>query len=123
MTFVHRKSKGPEVEAAPFVVYAPYFTHSVSKKGRDCRACHGTDVSKKIKNGKIFQVTSYQGGKLNSVDAVIPVVPSLLKWEYLDKKDGKWEPIIVTGDVRFQMACYGTALTQEQLKKLATPQE
>jgi len=49
------------------------------------------------------------------------VVPDLLRWEYLDKVNGKWVVIPVEGEVKSQMACYGSQLTEKQLKKLANP--
>lgn len=122
MTFVHRKSKEVDAKAEPFVVYAPYFTHSVSKKGRDCNSCHGTDATKKMNKGKKLRMSVFKAGQLDSFKGVVPIIPDLLRWEYLDKKDGKWTVMPVKEEVKSQMACYGTALTKEQLKKLTIPQ-
>ena len=122
MTFVHKDMKDAKAKGEPFVVYAPYFTHSVSNKGRDCSSCHGTDASEKMSRGKQQRMSTYKDGQLDSFDGVVPVVPDLLKWEYLDKMDGKWTILPVEGKVKSQMAGYGTEITKEQLKKLAKPQ-
>jgi hypothetical protein len=122
MTFVHKKMDKPNAKGEPFVVYAPYFTHSVSKKGRDCYSCHGTEAVKSMNNGSPLRMSTYKDGQLDSFKGVVPVIPGLLKWEYLDKKDGQWIVLPVDEEVKYQMACYGTALTKKQLKKLAAPQ-
>lgn len=123
MTFVHRKKNNDNAKGEPFVVYAPYFTHSVSRKGRNCQSCHGTDASKTLSKGDALRMSTYRGGELKCLDGVVPVVPNLLKWEYLDKRDGKWVVLPTEEEVKHQMACYGTALNREQLKKLAVPQQ
>ena len=122
MTFVHKKMDKPNASGEPFVVYAPYFTHSGSKKGRDCDSCHGTEAVKHMYTGSRLQMSIYNNGKLECFDGVAPVVPHLLKWEYLDKKDGKWVVMPVNEEVKHQMACYGTGITKDQLRKLAEPQ-
>lgn len=121
MTFVHKNVKNANSAAEPFVVYAPYFTHSISKKGRDCGSCHGTKAAKKIRKGKEVRMSSFKDGKLESSTGVVPVVPDLLRWEYLDKVNGNWAALSVEGEVKSQMVGYGTPLTQKQLKKLAKP--
>ena len=121
MTFVHRDKKSPT--AVPFDVYAPYFTHSVSAEGRHCKDCHGTEEAKKLAAGQKVQMTSFKDGKLQSIKATVPVVPELLSWEYLDKKDGKWEVLSVEGKVQHQMVGYGTPFTEKQLKRLAKPRK
>ncbi len=123
MTFVHKKMDKANAKGEPFVVYAPYFTHSVSEKGRDCDSCHGTEAVKTMNNGTQMRMSTYKDGKLTCVNGVVPVVPNLLKWEYLDKKDGEWVVMPVKGEVKSQMACYGTMITKEQLKKLAKPRD
>jgi len=121
MTFVHKKVKEAGAIAEPFVVYAPYFTHSISKKGRDCDCCHGTDAAKRINQGEKQPMSTFKDEKLEFSKGVVPVVPDLLRWEYLDKVNGKWVVIPVEGEVKSQMACYGSQLTEKQLKKLANP--
>ncbi len=120
MTFVH-KEQNKKAKPEPFVAYAPYFTHSVSKKGRDCDSCHGTKAVKRIERGKKLRMSTFENGKLECRKGVVPVVPDLLRWEYLDKVDGKWTVMPVKGKVKHQMACYGKALSKKQIKKLAKP--
>ena len=39
-------------QGKPFVVYGPYFTHSVVKKGRSCEDCHKNEAVEKMKKGE-----------------------------------------------------------------------
>ena len=75
-----------------------------------------------MSQGKQQRMSTYRDGQLDSFNGVVPVIPNLLRWEYLDKTDGKWTVMSVEGKVKYQMACYGTEITKEQLKKLAEPQ-
>lgn len=122
MTFVHKEMAKSDAKGEPFVVYAPYFTHSVSKKGRDCDSCHGTEPVKRMNGGNSLRMSTYKEDVLKCLNGVVPVIPNLLRWEYLDKKDGKWCVLPVDEEVKYQMACFGTELTKEQLKKMAAPQ-
>ena len=123
MTFVHRDPKDNNAKAEPFVMYSPYFTHSVSKEGRNCDDCHGINTVKQIQKGQKVKVNTYKNGKFESLKGIVPTVPGSLVWEFLDKVSGKWRVLPVTDPVKHQMACYGIALSKEQLEKLAKPQK
>ena len=78
---------------------------------------------KQIQKGQKLRVTTYRNGTFDSMKGIIPAVPGSLEWEYLDKISGKWCVLTVKDAVKYQMACYGTALSKEQLEKLAKPQQ
>lgn len=105
-------------ENEPFIIYTPYFTHSVMKKGRQCGDCHGSEAVKKIAAGEAFQPAHFNDGQLSFYQGVIPTVPELLDWVWMEKVDGQWRTFEPEHDVLIQMGLYGTAITQEQLKKL-----
>ena len=102
----------------PFIMYTPYFTHSVTSKGRKCADCHGSKAVVDIANGKRFSPASFNDGKLSFYKGVIPLVPNLLDWIWLEKVDGEWKPFTPERKPLIQMGLFGTAITPEQLEKL-----
>lgn len=104
-----------------FVAYAPYYTHSVQAKARQCTECHGTELAKQIKKGKKVVPMEYKDGKFIANDVVVPIVEDQLDWIFLDKEDGKWVLNKNEKSVHVQNACYGEPLTQKQINKLAMP--
>lgn len=109
-------------EGKKFVAYAPYFTHSVIKQGRVCKDCHGTDTAKKIVKGTSIEMASFQGGKLTHFKGVVPLVPELLKWPWLEKDEsGTWKEVKNNNKPVVQQAAGAKPFTESQLKKLQAP--
>jgi hypothetical protein len=50
---------------------------------------------------------------------VIPAVPELLDWPFLEKKGDQWVPFEPKTKPLTQMALYAEPFTQDDLKKLA----
>jgi hypothetical protein len=101
-----------------FLVYAPYFSHSVQKKGRECADCHGNAAAALMKEGKPVPVMELKDGKVVHWEGVIPAVPEMLSYAYFNKVDDKWVPIKNDLPATVQFAGYGKPLSKEQLKKL-----
>ena len=101
-----------------FIVYAPYFTHVITK-GRSCKDCHGNEAVKLITQGKKVPMFTYKKGKAKTWKGVVPVVKGKLEWIYLDKKSvkGPWIPLNTTPTSVQWWYC--KPLTKEQLKKLS----
>jgi len=105
-----------------FVTYVPYFTHSVVKEGRQCTNCHGTDAAKKMAKGEKVEMGRFENGKITHFEGVVPFVPELMEWPWLDKdKDGKWVLIETEEKPLIQKAAYAEPFTESQLKKLQAP--
>ncbi len=103
-----------------FVSYVPYFTHSIVKKGRNCSDCHGADAAVKMAKGEAVDIATFADGKLSHAQGVIPFIPELIKWPWLDKdKDGKWVELKSDEKPIIQNGAYAEPLTPEQLKKLS----
>jgi hypothetical protein len=104
-----------------FVAYAPYYTHSIQAKARQCTECHGTEIAKQLKDGKKIVPMDYQDGKFIAKQVAIPIVADQLNWQFLDKEGDSW--ILLKNDkpVHVQNACYGEPLTKQQISKLAMP--
>ena len=101
----------------PFVVFAPFFSHSVIKQGRKCNECHGTDIVKQMENDKL-RLTWFEDGEIKSVKGVVPIVDGKLELLYLEHGDGKWIPLKDTPDTLVQFTPYGQPITSQQLKSL-----
>lgn len=108
------------VNNEPFMVYAPYFTHSVMKEGRKCEECHDTEAVNTLAAGKVFTTAAYKDRQLNFYKGVIPLVPELLKWPFLKKEGDKWEPFEPKQKPVVQLGLYAEEFTQDELKKMET---
>jgi hypothetical protein len=104
-----------------FIAYAPYFTHSVTAKGRGCGDCHNNEAMKRIKAGEKVPVVAFVDGKVEAWKGMVPLAPDKLSWVFLDKKEGKWVPLESDAEVVIQFVAYGEPLTEKQLKKLRMP--
>ena len=112
---------GPKNE--PFIAYVPYFTHSIMGEGRKCEQCHATKAVNILASSKKFTPATFKDGKLEFYKGVLPLVPSLLNWPFLEKKEGKWVPFEPTVKPLIQMAVYAEPFTQDELKKLQMKQK
>jgi len=104
----------------PFITYVPYFTHSVTSEGRKCEACHATEAATVLAASKTFTAADFKDGKLEFYKGVIPLVPGLLDWPFLEKKDGQWVPFEPAERPLIQLGVYAEPFTHDELKKLET---
>jgi len=106
-----------------FLMFAPQFSHSVSKAGKRCEDCHANTNVNKVKEGTI-NLTWLEDGQVEQVKGVIPVVNGV-KYNsvYQAFKDGKWTPIENPEKPVVQYVGFGTPLSDEQLNKLLKPQK
>ena len=105
-----------------FIVYAPYFTHAIQSKGRDCSECHDNAAMKLIKQGKQIPMAEFKNGKVVSWMGVAPLAPESLKWVYLNKDGDQWSPIETSAPARIHW-WWGAPLSEEQLEALARSYE
>jgi hypothetical protein len=106
-----------------FMIFAPQYSHSLSKEGKRCEDCHANSNVEKIGKRNI-DLTWLENDKVEQVKGVIPVVDGVqYNSVYQDFKDGKWTPIVNPETPKVQYVNFGSPLTKEQLKKLLTPQK
>ncbi|MBW2149569.1 MAG: hypothetical protein JRG73_17865 [Deltaproteobacteria bacterium] len=105
-----------------FVVYAPYYTHAIQKKGRVCSDCHANAAMKLIEKGQSVPMMVFAGGKVKNWEGVAPAVPEKLQWVYLNREGDTWIPLAPDAPEKIQW-WYGTSLTEEQIGKLTTHYE
>lgn len=103
---------------APFIIYAPYLTHSIRSPGRKCEECHGTEAVNTMASGKTHAMAELKDGKTRFYKGIVPVVPDRLKWPFFNKKDGKWVPLRPKKDPLIQMGLYAEPLNQDELNRL-----
>lgn len=104
-----------------FIAYAPYFTHSIQAKAKDCADCHGNDAMKLIQKDRSVPMAEFKDGKMVSWQGVVPLVPEKLRWSFLDKVGDEWVAIDNNEPPKIQFAGYGEPLTKEQVKKMGMP--
>jgi len=103
----------------PFMLYTPYFTHSIGAKGRGCIECHGTEAAKALAEGKAVTMSTFADGKVAFQQGVFPVVDKQLDWVFLNKKDGQWVTLDPSVEPMLQWVGYGTPFTEAQVRSLA----
>lgn len=108
-------------DGKPFITYAPFFTHAVQKQGRKCTDCHANDAVNLVIEGKSVPMAKFSDGAIESWKGVVPLVPSQLEWDFLDKEGDTWVPITFGGKPTLQYSCYAEPLTDKQVKKMAMP--
>jgi hypothetical protein len=102
-----------------FIVYAPYYTHAIQSKGRECSDCHDNAAMKLIRDGKQVPMAEFRDDKMVTWKGVAPVAPDSLKWVYLNKKGDQWSPIETNGPAKIHW-WWGSPLSEKQMEKLAT---
>ena len=66
----------------------------------------------------VFSPAIFKDGELEFYKGIIPLVPSLLDWPFLEKKEGKWVPFEPKVKPLVQMGLYAEAFTLDELKKM-----
>jgi hypothetical protein len=108
-------------EKKTFLMFAPQFSHSVTKSGRPCEACHGTDeaLAARSKHVKLLWLDK---GAVQQAQGVIPVAAGAkYGLVFQNFRDGKWSVIQNPAEPLLQYAGYGEPLTDAQVAKLAAP--
>lgn len=100
------------------ITFAPVFSHSISREGRKCGECHGTQIVQDIKAGRFVPVR-WDKDEVTNIQGVIPVLEGM-RWNipYLNYENGKWVPIANPAEPLLNYSGFCTPLTREQLAKL-----
>lgn len=106
-----------------FMIFAPQFSHSVSKEGKKCEDCHNTANDKEIKKG-VINLTWLDSNIVKQIYGVIPVVEGVhYNSVFQNFENGTWIPITDPQTPKVQYVGFGTPLTKEQLNKLLISQK
>jgi hypothetical protein len=105
-----------------FLMFAPQFSHSVTKSGRSCEECHATEAAKEARSKKVKLLWLDKSG-VQQARGVIPVaVGAKYDLVFQDFQDGKWSVIENPAEPLIHYAGYGEPLSDAQVAKLATAQ-
>lgn len=105
------------------MMFAPMFSHSVKKDGSRCEECHASGIVKDIQKGRIV-INRLEGGKETNLKGIIPVVDGVrYDLVYHNFADNAWTPIANPVVEKVQYVGYGTPLTKEQIRRMASPQK
>lgn len=106
-----------------FLMFAPQFSHSVSKEGKKCEECHNTAIVKNVDKGTI-NLTWLVGEKVEQIKGVIPVVDGVqYNSIFQNYESGKWTVIKGPEKPKVQYTGFGSPLTKDQLNKLLKTQK
>jgi hypothetical protein len=105
-----------------FLMFAPQFSHSVTKSGRSCEECHATEAAIQARSKK-SRLLWLDKGEVKQARGVIPVA-SGARYElvFQDFKDGKWSVIDKPAEPKIHFAGYGEPLSDAQIERMAKPQ-
>ncbi len=106
-----------------FVVYGPYYTHSVQKQSKACGECHGNEAMKLVKAGQKIPMNKFEGGKTVNWQGTVPFAKDSIEWTFYDKKDGGWVPLEGAAAPAMQIIGGVTPLSDAQIKALEEPVE
>jgi hypothetical protein len=103
------------------ITFAPSFSHSITKQGRRCADCHGSQIVRDIAGGTFVPVR-WENGRASNVKGVIPVIDGMT-WNvpFLDYSDGKWTPLPNPAPPLLNYSGSCSPLSKEQLAKLVKP--
>lgn len=105
-----------------FLMFAPQFSHSVTKSGRRCEECHATEAAGEARSKHVKLLWLDKGG-VQQARGVIPVAAGArYGLVFQDFQDGKWSVIENPEEPRIHYAGYGEPLSDAQVAKLATAQ-
>jgi hypothetical protein len=103
-----------------FITYAPYFTHAVQAKARECRDCHGNFAVRQIQKGNSIPMAIFKEHRMISWNGIVPLVPEKLKWDFAEKEGDQWMLLKNKEKPIIQFSCYAEPFTEDQIKKMAT---
>jgi hypothetical protein len=106
-----------------FLMFAPQFSHSVTKSGRRCEECHATEAAGEARAKQVKLLWLDKSG-VQQARGVIPVaVGAKYGLVFQDFQDGKWSVLQNPAEPLIQYAGYGEPLSDAQMAKLAAPQQ
>lgn len=106
-----------------FVVFAPFYGHSITAAGRTCNDCHNNPYAADLVAGASVEITKLVGGNIVHATGVIPVAAGQMQLQYMNLTNPEapvaervWVPTKTTTDQEQFGFC--TPLSLEQLQKI-----
>jgi hypothetical protein len=105
------------------IVFAPAFAHLITKQGRKCGDCHGTEAIQDLLKGS-FRLAIWDKTQLKNRGGVVPIVEGY-NWDlpFLNYVQGQWISAEKPAPPVINYSGYAKPITREQLEKLAQPHQ
>jgi hypothetical protein len=102
-----------------YLLFSPYNSHVITKKGRRCDECHGARVMRELDKVDSIKLTPVEGDQAKKIGRLIPVAEAV-DFELSHEKfvNGEWAALGTPADTTIQVIGYGDFLTEKQIKKL-----
>lgn len=109
-------------ENKTFLMFAPQFSHSVTKQGRSCEECHATQAAAQARSKQI-RLLWLEEGEVRQARGVIPLAAGAeYGLVFQNYEDGQWSIIKDAPKPPIQYAGYGEPLSEAQIEALTKPQ-
>lgn len=106
-------------EKKTFLMFAPQFSHSVTKAGRPCEACHASQAALQARSRDV-KLLWLDKGAVQQARGVIPVAAGAkYALVFQEFKDGTWSVLDDPAEPLLHYAAYGEPLSGAQAEKLA----
>jgi len=104
------------------ITLAPNFAHSITRAGRTCPDCHGSEIVQQIAADALAPA-KLEDGRLATVRGVVPAVDGMTwRLPFLRRSGDKWMPLEGAAPPTVHFSGNSTPLTRDQLAKLLTIQ-
>jgi Cytochrome c3 len=101
------------------LLFSPYNSHVIMKKGRRCDECHGSKVMRELDKVEAIRLLASENDKGKKIPVLIPVTVAVdFELEYEKFENGKWVPLGLPEETATQVIGFGDFLTDKQIKKL-----
>jgi|GEM_PF-463674 hypothetical protein len=116
-----------------FYAIAPFSSHSITRKGKQCNECHGTEAVQRLMSGTKIKLTTWDeaNGKILPYQGVIPVPENwgeAFEFDFLTYNGdpaGATDPSLwayLKSETDLTQMLFASPLTAEEILKLAQPQ-
>jgi hypothetical protein len=104
------------------ITFAPAFSHSVTRKARQCGECHGAAIPVQMQAGTLKLIT-WDGKELKTPGGVVPVVAGY-NWNFpfLNYENGHWVAASNAVAPFVNYSRFSSPMSAEQLEKMAEKQ-
>ena len=107
-----------------YLLFYPYNSHVIAKKGHQCNDCHGSTTMKEVNKGNAIKLLPLENNQENKIPRLIPITEALdFELNYEKFENGKWVLLNTPEEVSTQIIRDGDYLTDKQIRKLSKPQK
>jgi hypothetical protein len=104
------------------IIFAPAFSHSITRKARQCDECHGASIPTQMQAGTLKLVT-WDGKELKTPGGIVPVLDGY-NWNFpfLNYENGQWVAAPNAAAPLINYSAYASPMNAAQLEKMVQKQ-